>query len=436
MAIQWYVQHGGKQYGPMTSANLKKLAVDGKISPTTSVRSGAEGAWVPASRVQGLFASSPAPPAAKPTAAGPDLARVAAPPIAPPPAPPMARALSLDPLARAAVAPLPKAVVAPPASSMSAKILGAVALILGILALATCWLPLLPGLIGWTGLVVGGLGLLLGIGGLVLSAMHKGSGLALGIAGSSSSLVGLVLTAVLLFYDFNPKPAPIVLPPVAAAPTPIAAPPPAAEPEPEPEIVWTDASESIAQGPIKATIASARIEPVILEGNDPSRLKRQKPQPMLKVRVTIENTTADKIVEFAGWVGGGDLVGAGLSNLLGGEAGKALASATASTTLADNVGNKYPQTPMMSIFGAGLNLGKDNSIRPGKSAEGELVFPPPLETIEYLRLELAGTAFGSSEPLRFQIPRAFIGGMTQRPTAAQPADTPSGADTSAEPEAQ
>ncbi len=398
MAIQWFVQHGGKQYGPLTSANLKKLADEGKIVPTTSVRSGAEGAWVPASRVQGLFSTAPAPASAKtaPTAAKAAPAPrkavtqppvdLGAPPLAPPPAPPMGRAVAGSPPARAKAAPLPKAVPvatsgAAGSGSMAAKILGAVSLILGILALATCWLPLVSaGLTSWLALVVGALGLLLGIGGLVLAAMHKGSGLALGIAGSSSSLVGLVLTAVLLFNDFSPQPVIVAAAPIVAA-QPAPPPPPAAQLEPAPEPVWTDARESIEQGPIKASIASAKIEPVILENSDLTSLKRQKPQLMLKVRVTIENTSTDKIVEFGGWIGGGELVGQGLGNLLGNEAGKALASATASTAMVDNIGNRYAQTPLMSLFGA--SIGKDNSIRPGKSSGGELVFPPPLPTIEY-----------------------------------------------------
>ena len=54
MANEWYVQHGGKQVGPLTSSTLKKLAAEGKIAPTTTVRLGPEGNWVPASRVQSL----------------------------------------------------------------------------------------------------------------------------------------------------------------------------------------------------------------------------------------------------------------------------------------------------------------------------------------------------------------------------------------------
>jgi hypothetical protein len=395
VANEWYVQHGGKQYGPLTSANLKKLATDGKIVPATSVRLGSDGAWVPASRVQGLFA--------------------AAPPVAPPPPPPMANPLARMPVGR--VAPSPQA-VAVDGGAMAAKIVGAVALILGILALATFWLPTaMPaggGAMGWTGIVVGGLGLLLAIGGLVLAAMHRGSGLYLNIAAGGSSVVGLVLTVVLgsMFGLFGSPPKQVAvipkpLPPVQAAPLPHA--PPPRQPEPEPQ--WTDASQSsIQQGNVKASIVSAKVENVRLESGDLSRLAKQKSQPMLKIVVTIENTAKDKIIEVPLWHGGGGDLPAGLGDLVGGELGKAVTSASASATLTDNFGNPYKQTPTMMLFGNTVTVGKDNAVRPGKSAAGDLVFPPPLDTIEYLRLELSPGGFGGDEPLRFQIPKAMIAG--------------------------
>ncbi len=398
MANEWYVQHGGKQYGPLTSANLKKLATDGKIVPATSVRLGSDGAWVPASRVQGLFA--------------------AAPPAAPPPAPPpMANPLARMPVGR--VAPPPQA-VAVDGGAMAAKIVGAAALILGILALATCWLPtVMPeggGLMGWTGIVGGGLGLLLAIGGLVLAAVHKGSGLYLNVAAGGSSVVGLVLTVVLgsMFGLFGSRPKPVAvipkpLPPIQAAPVP-QAPPRQPEPEPEPEPVWTDASQSIQQGNIKASILSAKIESMRLENTDPSTLKRQKLQPMLKIRVAIANTSTDKIVEFSGWAGGGGLIPKELEAAVNSALGQAGSSAMASATLLDNAGNNYKQTPGLVLSGAKLTVGEDHAVRPGQSAESELVFPPPLDTIEYLRLELSPAGFGGDEPLRFQIPKAMIAG--------------------------
>jgi hypothetical protein len=419
MAHEWYVQHNGKLYGPLSSANLKKLAAEGRISAATNVRLGAEGNWVPAARVQGLFvaSSAEAPPVTGPAAkspppkTAPPREHLTPPPIAPPIAPQVAAPVARMPVGSF----VPKAQpAAAAAGSMAAKILGAVSLVLGILALATFWLPML-GALGWMGIGVGSLGLILGIAGFVISARKQGSGLALNIAGTSSSVVGLVLTVVfgVMFGLFGSKPSPPI---VAVLPTPppvVVAPEPEPEPEapaPPPEPVWTDASQAIEQGPIKASIASAKIEQVRIESADLSTLKKSKPQPMLKVVVTIVNTSVDRIVEVPGWPGGGDLVGTGVSELLGSDAGKALQTATATAKLNDNTGNAYKQVALMSLFGAQLPSG-DHAVRPGKSKQLELVFPPPLDTIEYLRIELSAAGFSGTEPLRFQIPKEMIAGM-------------------------
>jgi GYF domain 2 len=426
MAQEWYIQHGGKQYGPLTSADLKKLAAQRKITPATNVRQGTAGNWVAASRVQGLFAappaSAPAPPAAKAPQLAPQPSPLDVPPAPPPMAPPMASPLARTPLG--SVAPVSKATEGD--GSIAARIVGAVGLIFGILALSTFWLPMLGGLMGWTGIVVGGLGLILGAVGLVLSAMQKGSGLYLNVAGTSSAAVGLVLTVVLGvtfgMFGHPPAPRPVVaqkpaLPP--AEPPPVVEVAPPAEPEPPPEIVWTDAGSPIVQGPIKASIGAVGIQNVKLEGTDLSTLRASKPQPMLKIVVTIENTTTDKIVQVPGWPGGGGgLLGGSVDAILkqtgvleGSEAGKTIESATAGATLVDNVGNNYAQVPALRLFGAQTLLGEDSSLRPAKACQKDLVFPPPLDTIEYLRLELSPAGFGGSEPLRFQIPKAMVNGL-------------------------
>ncbi len=444
MANEWYVQHGGKEHGPLTSATLKKLATEGKITPATSVRLGTSGTWGPASRVQGLFGAAQAPaaksvapatnpaalatpatksaaPAAKPAAAAKSArARSAAPPVAaptedpffdlpPPPPPQMGHPVGRVPVA--AAVPLPRAVPSD-GGSVTPKIIGGVAVILGTVALATCWLPMMGGLIGWTGIAMGGSGLITGAIGLALAAQHKGSGLMLNISGTSSAAVGLVLSVVLGVANgmFTSAPAP-KLPVVVAKATPKPAiPTPIKRREPEPELVWTDASQPIQQGDIKAAIVSVKIEQVRLE--DLTTMKRGKPQPMLKIKVALENTSQDKIVEYPGWIGGGDLVGQGLGQLVGGEAGGALAQLAGSgAILSDQVGNKYKQTSISLVFGGPLTVNQDNSIRPGKVAEKELLFAPPLETIEYLRLELPPAGFSGSDSLRFQIPKAMIEGL-------------------------
>jgi len=54
MAAEWYFRVMGAEFGPVSATELVEQAADGKIRPDTEVRKG-EGAWIPASRVAGLF---------------------------------------------------------------------------------------------------------------------------------------------------------------------------------------------------------------------------------------------------------------------------------------------------------------------------------------------------------------------------------------------
>jgi GYF domain 2 len=54
MAAEWHFRIMGTEFGPVSPSELVEQAADGKIGPDTEVRRG-DGAWVPASRVAGLF---------------------------------------------------------------------------------------------------------------------------------------------------------------------------------------------------------------------------------------------------------------------------------------------------------------------------------------------------------------------------------------------
>ena len=54
MAAEWYFRVMGTEFGPVSATELVEQAADGQIGPDTEVRKG-EGAWIPASRVAGLF---------------------------------------------------------------------------------------------------------------------------------------------------------------------------------------------------------------------------------------------------------------------------------------------------------------------------------------------------------------------------------------------
>jgi hypothetical protein len=62
MAAEWYYQIMGQQLGPILSAELRRLADTGTVTPDTLVRKGADGRWVCAEKVQGLFQRSDSPP--------------------------------------------------------------------------------------------------------------------------------------------------------------------------------------------------------------------------------------------------------------------------------------------------------------------------------------------------------------------------------------
>ncbi len=61
MAQEWYVKIGDESRGPVGAAKLKQYATEGRLKPDMQVRCGAEGPWVPANKIKGLFPPPPKP---------------------------------------------------------------------------------------------------------------------------------------------------------------------------------------------------------------------------------------------------------------------------------------------------------------------------------------------------------------------------------------
>lgn len=55
MATQWYCRLMGTEMGPFSSKQLLEMARSHKITPDDAVKKGADGNWVDAHRVKGLF---------------------------------------------------------------------------------------------------------------------------------------------------------------------------------------------------------------------------------------------------------------------------------------------------------------------------------------------------------------------------------------------
>lgn len=90
MASQWYCRVEDQEYGPFTSPQLKQMSRDRQLLPEHQVRQGAEGRWILASQVQGLFAAAPAKPIkqAAPLAARVSDSSLVVSPVSPGPSPP------------------------------------------------------------------------------------------------------------------------------------------------------------------------------------------------------------------------------------------------------------------------------------------------------------------------------------------------------------
>ncbi|HND54700.1 MAG TPA: DUF4339 domain-containing protein, partial [Pirellulaceae bacterium] len=87
MQATWYCRIGDRQYGPISVAQLQRLAARGDLTPTCLVRRSDETTWYEASRVGGLWArATPLPPGGGPGAgfAGPGVGGGAAAPASPP----------------------------------------------------------------------------------------------------------------------------------------------------------------------------------------------------------------------------------------------------------------------------------------------------------------------------------------------------------------
>jgi hypothetical protein len=73
MSTEWHYNKGDKQYGPISSSDLKGLAEAGEIGPDDLVWNSSLTEWVPAQRVKGLeFATAPTTDATAPAYTEPD----------------------------------------------------------------------------------------------------------------------------------------------------------------------------------------------------------------------------------------------------------------------------------------------------------------------------------------------------------------------------
>jgi hypothetical protein len=285
--------------------------------------------------------------------------------------------------------------------SASAHSLGIASLVVGVLSFLLCWIP-------FVGIAVSSLGLFLGLVGLVVAIIRRGSGSGFSIAGSVLSALSLAMclawTAGLIgalqavdstltkqshtnqraVPEANPSNSATRNPENATLPDAKQPPVPPAKSEPE----WVDASRfAVQQGALQIRVARVVIGPVPLKTLTGDSISQDD---LLMIKLELLNTNPTKKVDYQTW------------------SGRDISLDRDFATLEDNFGNSYKRISFgLASYPVGA-VERSESIYPNKVVTDVLVFEVPLQTIDYLRLELPATNFGGTGMLRFQIPKTMI----------------------------
>ena len=152
---------------------------------------------------------------------------------------------------------------------------------------------------------------------------------------------------------------------------------------------WVDVGKDSWQlDDVRVSVSSVVVGQVELIG--PNKQRKLTKEQYLQLHVRIANEGITRRIEFQGWTATGPLVTEAK--------GKQLAAKTFET------GWEPANKPRLV------------ALYPGKSMESVLFFEVPAVNAEYLRLELPAAPFGSTETVKFQIPRSL---MVIRPTSTR-----------------
>ena len=270
--------------------------------------------------------------------------------------------------------------------------LGIAALVMGIIASLTCWIPV----VGLLSIPVALIGLLLGIVGFIVAAASKKTGFAFPLSGvlvcvlsvfiALAATRGCAKAAAEARTQAERTNQTVVPPkPAEAAPATPAAPKPPEPPAPIEE--WTSAASAVRQGDVQVRITAVAVGKVELK--DMFGEKEESKGAFLKIGVEVTNLSAAKKIDFRTWRGTGFSFGGEFA------------------ALTDDHQNSYKRVSFGSSSPAGGV--ESESIYPEKAIADVLVFEVPVAAATSLRLQLPAGNFGGEGMLRFEIPAGMIG---------------------------
>jgi hypothetical protein len=280
--------------------------------------------------------------------------------------------------------------------------LGVVSLILGVVAFLLCWIPF----IGVLSIPLSSLGVLLAGIGLLVALFRRGSGIGWPIGGGVVSglalIIGIAQVAAIggvaeglrqSAEEANRTHQEVVTP----GPSGNASQAESDRTSGNEQIAgqersvtpqWASAADPVRQGDIELRVTQ------VLEGKVPLRTgfddrETASQDDLLAINIEMKNLSRSSKIEYSSWQG------------------RDMAFSRDYATLQDNFGNGYKRIS----FGFGMDIvgqTQSDSIYPGKSLADVLVFELPVDTAEYLNLELPAKNFGGEGMLRLRIPANMI----------------------------
>lgn len=300
--------------------------------------------------------------------------------------------------------------------------LGIASIILGILTFFVCWLP--PAAFS-----LGGLGMLLGIAGLVMSVVRKGTGIGYAIAGTAVSTVGVVLGIIFILMiqtavEVGDQMAQIPdrireeveqqaeavedgtttdedsnsgdntatteesdADTASEEDMPTETDQETSEAEAGPEFV--DASqETLRLGSIQVEVIDTRLGDVDLYNRIRRRESKSK-DPAFVIWLRITNTSENKKVDYTGWMA------------------EFASAMDIDATLTDNFGNNYRAVTYGATTGV-KDATTKGSIYPGESIVDAIIFEIPVATMDYVDLVLSAKGCKEEGEFRFRIANEMI----------------------------
>ena len=158
------------------------------------------------------------------------------------------------------------------------------------------------------------------------------------------------------------------------------------------EADWLDAStQSVELGDVRVRVLSAAVKKIQVNSAHGPRESTDK---FLVVTLQFMNKSVARTVSFTSW----DMVG---------PSAPALGGPTSILSAFDNKGKTYAM--LLSAPGQEpVGHVRNTTLFPGKPVQDVLVFAAPSADVEFIRLQLAATAFGAKGNLHLQIPKRMI----------------------------